>query len=718
MTSNHLLTFLLNALWQVPLIALIAFVAGRILRNAPAALAHTMWVAALIAAILVPLTSMRPREKTPPLQVDIAVPSIEETVRSAPPAAGATRPSAGTEPRIVPLPRFTASMLVGAYIAFVLFRLGGIAWAWRRTLQIRRAAAIHAVAPRIERIWTRCLSAFGVSKAELRFSENIPGPVTTGVFHRAVILPKFLLNETSDDVLATAIGHEMAHVARFDFPLRFIGELLYAPIAFHPAAWLIRRGIEQTREMACDELVTHRLLDPSVYAKSIVSIAESMTGLARPGLTLGVFDADILEARIRRLITRKPADRKRGQLLFATGMSALVICAIIASGVAFTARAQGGSQGELKLGAEEYNKGDFQSAVMHFENAVRLDPAATGPKLFLANALMRQFYVEKGPSDSHLLAAVRQQYRDVLAHDPNNRQAIQGMASVGLLDKQLRESREWALKLIATDPRDKSGHYLAGVLDWAIVFPEFQKVKMQAGGKLQDYSISDPTARRQLRDQYMPQLDEGIQAELTALQIDPAYDDAMAYLNLLLRLKAGLVDNPVEAAEFLVKADDWVGKALAARRQHGQKNPSAPAPLDPDGPPPGPASANFIAAPPPPPPPPPVPGDRGERKGMPPPPPPEPLLDSEKRIAMETPPPKSTAGAPLPGQYWQVAGSTEMPAADLYRLVRSKGFNAMMHDSPVDHQVRLIVGPYFDARMLDQAKSNLEAAGLRPLRTW
>ena len=32
------------------------------------------------------------------------------------------------------------------------------------------------------------------------------------------------------------------------------------------------------------------------------------------------------------------------------------------------------------------------------------------------------------------------------------------------------------------------------------------------------------------------------------LQLDPQYDDAMAYMNLLYRLKAGLVDNPGESA--------------------------------------------------------------------------------------------------------------------------------------------------------------------------
>ena len=42
----------------------------------------------------------------------------------------------------------------------------------------------------------------------------------------------------------------------------------------------------------------------------------------------------------------------------------------------------------------------------------------------------------------------------------------------------------------------------------------------------------------------------------------------------------------------------------------------------------------------------------------------------------------------------------------------------MMHDSPVDHQVRVVAGPYFDAQSLERAKGALEAAGFRTIRAW
>src|ERR1035438_2974680 len=63
--SRSLLTFLLNSLWQIPLAALVAALACRMLRRGPASHRHAVWVAALVAAILLPLASVRTGQSTP-----------------------------------------------------------------------------------------------------------------------------------------------------------------------------------------------------------------------------------------------------------------------------------------------------------------------------------------------------------------------------------------------------------------------------------------------------------------------------------------------------------------------------------------------------------------------------------------------------------------------------------------------------------------------------
>ena len=45
--DGHVLTFLANALWQVPAVVVAAALAARLLRRAPARHRHALWLAAL-----------------------------------------------------------------------------------------------------------------------------------------------------------------------------------------------------------------------------------------------------------------------------------------------------------------------------------------------------------------------------------------------------------------------------------------------------------------------------------------------------------------------------------------------------------------------------------------------------------------------------------------------------------------------------------------------
>ena len=360
--SRSLLTFLLNSLWQIPLAAAVAWLACRLLRNAPAAHRHAVWVAALAAAILLPAASIR---KATPIDMPAFAPSLASsgavnaalTARASQAAPAAISPAAPL--RTVSLAETTAALLLGAYFLFVLFRLARLAWASLLTVRVRQAAAAGEIPLRLDRVRYRCQEAFGVEAVELLFSAQLSGPVNAG---GAIILPESLLAETSEDVLTTAIGHEMAHIARRDFAWNLVYEVLLLPVSFHPAAWLIRRGIERTREMACDEMVAQQLMDARVYAESIVSMATAMTVLPRPGYTLGVFDGDILEERIRRLVARPAANLKRARLLLAGGLGALALCAILASGLSFTARAQGAAGDMIKQGQAAYARQDYKTA--------------------------------------------------------------------------------------------------------------------------------------------------------------------------------------------------------------------------------------------------------------------------------------------------------------------------------------------------------------------
>jgi TonB family protein len=95
---------------------------------------------------------------------------------------------------------------------------------------------------------------------------------------------------------------------RRDFLKNFFYEIASLPLAFHPAIWFIKSRIAQTREMACDAMVTERLIESRSYAQSLLRLATMVTKSSQVSTTyaIGIFDANILEKRIMIMNIQKP----------------------------------------------------------------------------------------------------------------------------------------------------------------------------------------------------------------------------------------------------------------------------------------------------------------------------------------------------------------------------------------------------------------------------
>lgn len=281
------LTFVLNAFWQVPAAVATGLLGDLLLRRAPARHRHVLWVAVLAAAVALPSMSLLGPESPLEPNPDTAPPA------STAPSGGWTAwlPDGGGRPAPVPP---TASRIVallyGLSVAIHGIRLGR---AWWRADRIARGAHPLPVPEGL---------APGV---EVLGSPEISGPVTLGARRPLILLPSRFLDSASPEELTAALGHELAHVHRRDYAVHLLCELLLLPVAFHPAAWLVRRRLAQTREMACDEAVLE-ILRPRVYARSLLSLAAASAGLPRPSTTLGVLDAHTLEVRMKRILDHGP----------------------------------------------------------------------------------------------------------------------------------------------------------------------------------------------------------------------------------------------------------------------------------------------------------------------------------------------------------------------------------------------------------------------------
>jgi hypothetical protein len=98
-------------------------------------------------------------------------------------------------------------------------------------------------------------------------------PYTIGAYRPLIVLPETFCT-AGEERLLSVIGHEMAHVARRDYLTNLICELALIPISFHPLAFVIKRQIDRTRELSCDELVSRKLLPPKLYARTLVWAAD------------------------------------------------------------------------------------------------------------------------------------------------------------------------------------------------------------------------------------------------------------------------------------------------------------------------------------------------------------------------------------------------------------------------------------------------------------
>ena len=593
--DRSVLTFFLNALWQAPLAAAVAAMACRMMRNGPARHRHAVCVAALIALLLLPLASVRSGSGG---SSTLAVPGPSLGAAQATASHGEiTAAAAANAPaqKGIPVPRTAAWLLIGGYVLMVTLRAARFVTQAMHTRRILHDA-VPCTSTAVWRIWNRCAAAMGV-EAALRCSVKVAGPVTAG---RTIILPASMLAGAPDGILTTAIGHEMAHIARRDFTCNLLYEAAALPVWFHPATLWLRREIDRTRELACDELVTGKLLEPGAYAESIVSIAAEMSGLRRPGYTLGVLDGDILEDRIQRLLHRPVSNLKRARLMLAAGLGALAVCVVAASSLAISARAQSAAQPEMKLAGQAYNTGDFAGAVSHFEKAVSLDPGNTNARLFLANAYVRQYRANsRAEGAAELLNKAREQYREAATRDPRNVPAMYRPASMLGMD-HAQEARQWMLKAIEADPKNENAYYTAGVADWQMAYALLRDSGNLPGPAMYD-QIADPAARARLEAQMLPIIEDGFRMLQIALNLDPQSSDAMAYMNLLVRLKAPLVNTAAEHSKVIAQADDWVRKALEARKARGADTAGQ---IDVDQPAPQ-AIPAMVPAPPPPPPPPP-----------------------------------------------------------------------------------------------------------------
>jgi len=226
------------------------------------------------------------------------------------------------------------------------------------------------------------------------------------------------------------------------------------------------------------------------------------------------------------------------------------------------------SRDHLNKGVQAFTAAQYPEAVEHFKTAVELDPNFPTARLYLATAYMQQYIPgADSPENMKMASEAFNQFQKVLEQDPKNSVAIASIASLNLNQKKWDESQQWYEKLTVVDPQNADAYYSLGFIAWSKWYPAYGAARAGLGMKQEDPGpIKDKKVKEELKAKYGPVIEAGLQSLDKALQINPEYDDAMAYENLLVRERADLADTKEDYEKQIKIADDWVQKALATKK--------------------------------------------------------------------------------------------------------------------------------------------------------
>lgn len=234
---------------------------------------------------------------------------------------------------------------------------------------------------------------------------------------------------------------------------------------------------------------------------------------------------------------------------------------------------------QLNKGVEAFKTAHYEEAINHFQQAVQLDPSLPMARLYLATAYAQQVIPNLQTPDNMKFANLAiQNFQYVLQKDPNDINALKGIASLYLNTQNFDKAKEYQNKVLAVDPNDASADYTVGVIDWTVAYKNALPVRQSLGLQDNGDAIKDKKACAALAEKNGPLIQEGLNYLQKAVQIQPNYDNAMAYMNLLYRRKADTEcgDDAARKAD-IAQADLWVQNAMAARKANEQKKNQASA---------------------------------------------------------------------------------------------------------------------------------------------
>jgi beta-lactamase regulating signal transducer with metallopeptidase domain len=297
-------------------LALVALLVGA--KSKRPHLAHLLWLMVLIKLVTPPLLSLPVIPSSGPLEESVksfAMPVIE---------AGELGPVVDEHPARA---EFLRAVVEHGKAWFVGLWLAGSAlvlcWSLVRVVQFHRLLVAHSesASDEVQAAAMKIAGALGLRKAPMILATSAQlSPMVWWAGGRVrVILPSTLLETMSTDGWSSVLSHELAHVRRGDYFVRWLEWLACVLFWWNPVMWWAQRNLRAAEEICCDALVlSHLKLESHSYANSILTAVESLAcpALRPPAMASEINSGGTLEQRMKMIIA-KPIVPKKSRFLHA-----------------------------------------------------------------------------------------------------------------------------------------------------------------------------------------------------------------------------------------------------------------------------------------------------------------------------------------------------------------------------------------------------------------
>jgi TonB family protein len=294
--ESWILSYVVNSLWQVPLLFAAGLLAARALRSAGPEAEHRVWVGVMLLQIFLPACSAAqfawlrtllvwPAGTGSPGDAQVSV------------LMGAGFASGGFQ-----FPSAVFSAITVTYGGVTLYFAARFIWRWMQLSAMRGESAPSSLTGDAASSWEKCAQRFGIRNASLATSARIFAPVTIGISRKLLLLPEGMASRLTEAEMQSVIAHEFAHMRRNDFLKNIVYELLSLPASYHPFLWFTRERITESREIVCDRMAAD-LAGRTRYSRSLLRLASMIaeSAPARSAHAVGIFDTNTLERRLMKL---------------------------------------------------------------------------------------------------------------------------------------------------------------------------------------------------------------------------------------------------------------------------------------------------------------------------------------------------------------------------------------------------------------------------------